>query len=462
MLSDISKIKFSKSMIDTIGKTPLVKINKINGNIKAQIFAKVEFFNPGGSVKDRIGINIIEDAERNGKLKPGGTIIEATSGNTGLGLAIAAAIRGYKTIFTLPDKMSIEKIRFLRAFGAEVIVTPTSVPHESPESYTSVAERLSKEIPNSLLANQYYNPKNWEAHYKSTGPEIWDDTNGQIDYFICGMGTGGTITGAAKFLKEKNPKIKVIGVDPVGSGLMEYFKTGVMPHITKSYKVEGIGQDFVPGNLDFKYIDDCVAADDKESFIMARRLTREEGIFSGGSAGTAMAGALKFCEKLSEKDVVVVLLPDGGDKYVSKVYNDDWMKENGFITHDRITLKFVLESKSKRVPNLIFIEKNYTVKNAIEMFSKFDVSTIPVLDNGKNIGTISEGHLLSNLLSNNISYNDVIEKSLEQSLPEVELNAELSTAVEFLSKKHPAVLVKDNDGFAGIITRFDVLEYLVK
>lgn len=462
MIKDISKIKYYENILGTIGNTPLVKINRINAGLKPKIFAKIEFFNPGGSVKDRIGVAIIEDAERCGKLKPGGTIIEATSGNTGLGLAIAAAIKGYKTIFTLPDKMSMEKIRFLRAFGSEVIVTPTAVPHESPESYTSVAEKLSKEIPNSILANQYYNPKNYESHYKTTGPEIWEQTGGQIDYFICGMGTGGTITGVAKFLKEKNPNIKVIGVDPVGSGLMEYFQTKVMPHITKTYKVEGIGQDFIPDNLDFNYIDDCVQADDKESFIMARRLTREEGIFSGGSAGTAMAGALKYCATLPEDAIVVVLLPDGGDKYVSKIYNDDWMKENGFLTPERITLKYIIESKSKQMPQVVFASPSDTVKQTLDLITKFNISQLPVFENEKNLGVVSEGNLLSSVLENITTFDEPINKLLEPPLPQLHLQDELTLAIEQMAKKNHAVLVTDGNKIVGIVTRFDVLEYLTK
>jgi cystathionine beta-synthase len=265
MLKDLNRISFHKSILDTIGRTPLVKLNRSVQGYKPQIFAKVEFFNPGGSVKDRIGLGMIEEAEKDGLLKPGGTIVEATSGNTGMGLAIVAAIKGYKCVFTMPDKMSIEKIRVLRAFGAEVIVTPTAVPHESPESYTEVAKRIVRETPNSILANQYYNPKNPEAHYESTGPEIWEQTGGQIDYFVCGVGTGGTISGAGKYLKEKNPSVKVIGVDPKGSGLREYFYTKKMTTEPKTYKVEGIGQDFIPGALHFEFIDEMIEVTDKES-----------------------------------------------------------------------------------------------------------------------------------------------------------------------------------------------------
>ncbi|MDL1891931.1 pyridoxal-phosphate dependent enzyme, partial [Sphingobacteriales bacterium CHB3] len=277
MAKDLSKVCYYDNILQTIGRTPLVKLNRVTDGVKGLILAKVETFNPGGSVKDRIGVSIIEEAEQDGRLKPGGTIVESTSGNTGMGLALVAAVKGYKTVFTLPDKMSMEKIRLLRAFGAEVIVTPTAVPHESPESYTEVAKKVVRETPNSILANQYYNPRNPEAHYKTTGPEIWEQTGGQIDYFVCGVGTGGTITGTGKFLKEKNPNIKVIGIDPKGSALREYYYTKKITPLLKTYKVEGIGQDYVPGTLDFTYIDEMIEADDRESFLMARRLTREEG-----------------------------------------------------------------------------------------------------------------------------------------------------------------------------------------
>ncbi len=347
MSKDLTKIKYYNNILETIGNTPLIKLNKVNKGLKPHIFVKVESFNPGGSVKDRIGIEIIEDAERTGKIKPGGTIVESTSGNTGMGLAIAAAVKGYKTVFTMPDKMSNEKISSLRAFGSEVIVTPTAVPHESPESYTEVAKQRVRETPNSILADQYENPKNPEAHYKTTGPELWEQTGGQIDYFICGLGTGGTITGAAKYLKEKNPDIKIIGVDIKGSILQEYFYKKKYDPVFKTYKVEGIGQDYVPKTLDFNYIDEVLIADDRESFLAARKMTREEGIFIGGSGGTAVHAGLEYCKKLKEDDIVVILLPDNGSKYVSKIFNDVWMRENGFLTPERITLRYILESKHR-------------------------------------------------------------------------------------------------------------------
>ena len=459
---DISKIQYAANILETIGNTPLVKLNKITKGLKPHVFVKVEFFNPGGSVKDRIGVSIIDDAEKSGRLKPGGTIVESTSGNTGMGLALVAAIKGYKTIFTMPDKMSMEKIRVLRAFGAEVIITPTAVPHDSPESYAEVAKKIAAETPNAILANQYYNPKNIETHYKSTGPEIWKQTNGLITHLVCGVGTGGTITGTGKYLKEKNPNIKIVGIDPKGSILKEYFETKKYQHTTKTYKVEGIGQDFIPGTLDFTYIDEMIQCDDKESFLASRRLTREEGIFTGGSAGTALAGALKLCEKLTEDDIVVVLLPDNGNKYLSKIYNDDWMRENGFLVPERINLKYILEAKSSVIPRIVFVDLNATIRKAFDIIKQYNISHLPIFSDGKNIGTLSESKVLSNILDHTVSFDDSVKKIIDPPLPETHFNQDISVAIELLTRKEPAVLVTDGSIPIGIITRFDILEYLKK
>jgi cystathionine beta-synthase len=460
MLTDITKIKFYNNILETIGNTPLIKLNKINKGLKPLIFVKAEFFNPGGSVKDRIGIEIIEEAERSGKLKPGGTVVESTSGNTGMGLAIASAVKGYKTVFTMPDKMSQEKVMNLRAFGAEVIVTPTAVPHESPESYTSVAKKRVEETPNSILADQYDNPKNPEAHYKTTGPEIWEQTGGQIDYFICGIGTGGTITGAAKYLKEKNPNVKVIGVDIRGSILHEYFHTKKFSPVFKTYKVEGIGQDFIPGTLDFSYVDEVLVADDRDSFIAARRMTREEGIFVGGSSGTAIAAGLQFCEKLSEKDVVVILLPDGGTRYLSKIYNDVWMRENGFLRPERLTLKYVLTDKSGDIPPLVVVERHTTVRQALELIKAYSISQLPVLEGNTCVGTVTESNLLSVVLNDSSMFDRSVEHSMEPPLPSIHMNEEMNEAVKFFAQKNPAVLVTDDTKPIGIVTRFDLLDFM--
>jgi len=463
MAKDISKVCYYDNILQTIGKTPLVKLNKVTKGVKGLILAKVETFNPGGSVKDRIGVSIVEEAEQDGRLKPGGTIVESTSGNTGMGLALVAAVKGYKTVFTLPDKMSIEKIRLLRAFGAEVIVTPTAVPHESPESYTEVAKKVVRETPNSILANQYYNPRNPEAHYKTTGPEIWEQTGGQIDYFVCGVGTGGTITGTGKFLKEKNSNIKVIGIDPKGSVLREYFYTKKITPLLKTYKVEGIGQDYVPGTLDFEYIDEMIEADDRESFLMARRLTREEGIMVGGSAGTAVAGMMKIADRFKENDVVVVLLPDLGERYLSKIFNDDWMKENGFLRPEKITARYVLESKGKDLRKLIEIDPLTTIRKALELMRQKDISQIPVLDRGKPVGSAHDSELMAKVMERPTLVDSPVSSVMEPSFPAINIDSQIEDVVKLMTtKRNSAVLVEDQQKITGILTRYDVIEFMGK
>ena len=322
--------EIKNNVLESIGNTPLVRLNNVTKDVKPKIYAKLEFMNPGGSIKDRMAFYMIEDAEKKGLLKPNGIIVENTSGNTGVGLAIVAAVKGYKTIFTIPDKMSWEKINLLKAFGAEVVVTQTDVPFDDPRSYYETAKRIAKEMPNSFYVNQYDNITNPEAHYKTTGPEIWTQTNGKIDYLVAGIGTGGTLSGTAKFLKEKNPKIKIIAVDPKGSVFYDYFKNKkiIKPH---AYKVEGIGEDYLVKAMDFKFVDDIIQVNDKNSFLMARRLAREEGIFAGGSSGAAVWASLKLGSQIDKNKVIVTILPDSGSRYLSKIYNDEWMKENGFF-----------------------------------------------------------------------------------------------------------------------------------
>jgi cystathionine beta-synthase len=462
MLKDKSKLQFHDSILGAMGHTPLVRLGRTVKGYRGHYFAKIESFNPGGSVKDRIGIGIIEDAEKEGRLRPGGTIVEATSGNTGMGLAIAAAIRGYKCVFTMPDKMSIEKIRLLRAFGAEVIITPTAVPHDSPESYTEVAKRVVRDTPNSILANQYFNPKNPEAHYKYTGPEIWEQTGGQIDVFVCGVGTGGTITGAGKYLKEKHPGIKIVGIDPKGSTLKEYFYNRRLTHELKTYKVEGIGQDWIPGTLNFEYVDEMIEVNDRESFVMARRLTREEGIFGGGSGGTALAGALKYAEQMKDDSVMVILLPDTGERYLSKIYNDDWMKENGFLTPERVTVGYVLTNKAKTAQKLISLPSTATVREALRHCREADISQIPIIDAGRPVGTITDADLLTAVLGDNATFEAKVKTVMKPPYPVIGTAAPIEHAVDFLRKKDAAVLIEEGKSIVGILTRYDVIEYLSK
>jgi len=463
MAKDHSKVQYYDNILQTIGKTPLVRLNRVADESKGLILAKVEYFNPGGSVKDRIGVSIIEEAEHEGRLKPGGTIVESTSGNTGMGLALVAAVKGYKTVFTLPDKMSMEKIRLLRAFGSEVIVTPTAVPHESPESYTEVAKRVVRETPNSVLANQYYNPRNPEAHYNTTGPEIWEQTGGQIDYFVCGIGTGGTISGAGKFLKEKNPNIKVVGIDPKGSALREYFYTKKITPMLKTYKVEGIGQDYVPGVLHFEYIDEVIEVTDRESFLMARRLTREEGLMAGGSSGTAVAGMLKVADRFKKDDVVVVLLPDSGERYLTKIYNDDWMREYGFLTPERVTARYVLQSKGKELGKLVAIDPITTVRKALDLIREHDVSQLPVLERGRPVGAVHDNELMTTVMERPTLVDSPVSAVMGPSFPTVNIDAHIEDVIHLMtSKKNPAVLVEEEQKISGILTRYDVIEYMAK
>jgi len=403
------------SILGAVGNTPLVKLSRLTKGLKADVLAKVEFFNPGGSVKDRIAFSIVDAAEKDGSLKPGGTIVESTSGNTGAGLAMVAALRGYKAIFTMPDKMSAEKVRMLKAYGADVIVTPTAVPPESPESYYSVAKKIVKETPNSILANQYFNPKNPETHYHSTGPEIWEQTGGKIDYFVASLGTGGTISGCGKYLKEKNPDIKVIGADPIGSILKEYFYTKKMTEATP-YKVEGIGEDILPGTLHFEYIDEIVEVSDKESFNMARRVAREEGMFIGGSAGTAMHAALKIAKDLPEDKVVVVILPDHGGRYLTTFYSDDWMQENRFFDFEKISLKKVLEVKPGKLPPVISVTPDDSVRVALDKIKEFHISQLPVLENSSSVGSIEEGPIMGEVIRDNSLFESPVKHVMQKKL----------------------------------------------
>jgi cystathionine beta-synthase len=455
----IATTDIKDTIIEAIGNTPLVRLHKTARGLRPEILAKVEFLNPGGSVKDRIGLGMIEAAEREGRLRPGGTIVEGTSGNTGVGLAIAAALKGYKTIFVMPDKMSDEKIRLLRAFGARVVITPTAVEPDDPRSYYSVSRRLSEETPNAILAGQYWNPANPEAHYRSTGPEIWRQTGGRISAFIAGMGTGGTISGVGRFLKEQNPDVKIIGADPIGSLLHQYFQTRELGP-THAYKVEGVGEDFLPTTLDFDMIDDTVQVTDRESFIMTRRLVREEGLFCGGSSGLALAGALKWLRnggaQLTEDDVVVVLLPDSGSRYLSKIFDDNWMRENSFLEQARVG-----DLLSSQSAELITAGEDTSIEAAIRQMKTHAISQLPVLDGaGQLHGIIGESDLLDYLISGGAMDHTIADlHAHEVTTVDPEMPLDELTAV--FGRSQAAVVVKDGAIF-GIVTKIDVIDFLAR
>ncbi len=463
-ISDPVKMDFHDSILTTIGDTPLVRLNSVTSGVDPLVLAKVEFFNPGGSVKDRIGWPIIEAAEREGRLRPGGTIVEATSGNTGVGLAIAAAIKGYRCIFVMPDKMSQEKILLLRAFGARVVVTPTAVEPEDPRSYYSVARRLVEETPNAILADQYFNPVNPEAHYETTGPEIWAQTAGRITHFITGMGTGGTITGVGRYLKERNPEIQVVGVDPIGSILYELHRSGAYTE-AEGYKVEGIGEDFLPGTTDLGIIDEIVQVNDRESLLMARRLVREEGIFCGGSCGSAIAGALKYIQnhRLGPEAVVVVILPDSGSRYLSKVFDDGWMRENGFLDQVWSDIRAVDIQAQKASGKIYTAQTSDLLRDVVSWMKEHNISQLPVVnEEGRLSGLVSEIDLLNHmLLSDHVHQPDeTIEKMINTDVPVVGPNARLETLMTLFSDRPAVVIVDNDDRVEGILTKIDILDYL--
>lgn len=456
------------NILSTLGNTPLVRLNRVTRGVEPEVLAKVEFFNPGGSVKDRIGLAIIEDAESSGRLKPGGTIVESTSGNTGAGLAIVAAIKGYKTVFVMPDKMSDEKIRLLRAFGARVVITPTAVEPDDPRSYYSVARRIVAETPNSILANQYHNPVNPAVHYRTTGPEIWEQTEGKIDAFVATMGTGGTISGTARFLKEQNPDVTIVGVDAVGSILYDYFHTGEMVE-AHSYRVEGFGEDFLPSTLDFDVIDDVVQVDDRESFLMTRRLVHEEGIFCGGSCGSAVAGALKWVrkEKIGPDKRVVVLMPDSGARYLSKIFNDDWMREYGYLQEPwcEATAGDVLAAKAQQ--DLIAVKASDTMSGVIAVMKEHGISQAPVMRGGELAGIVREVDLLNHLLLAGHAHTpgETIEDIINPDVRQVSADEPLDAVMGLLHTGEGVIFVTpepgaEESGLLGILTKIDVLDYI--
>jgi cystathionine beta-synthase len=450
------------NVIDTIGWTPLIRLNSVTRGIRTPVYAKAEFFNPGGSVKDRIGLPIIERAEREGKLKPGGTIVEGTSGNTGVALAIAAALRGYRCIFTMPDKMSQEKVRLLKAFGAEVIITPTAVPPDHPDSYIVMARRIAAETPNAILADQFYNDANPEAHYVTTGPELWEQSEGRITHFVAAAGTGGTLTGVGRYLKEKNPKIRIISGDPVGSILAEYWRShGKTIAEGVPYKVEGIGQDKIPGTLDMSILDEYHTVTDKESFTMARRLTREEGLFSGGSSGLITAVALKVAREANDPNgFVVTVLCDTGERYLSKLYSDEWMRENQMLDTPKLNLYHVLGRKNGS-RSVISVAPGTTVRQALGLMSLHDVSQLPVMNGESCVGSVSDWSLSQKSLENAKLLELPVSEVMDSPFPVVTSEQPVESVVKLLSKSNPAVLVQEDGAVQGIITRSDMLDFVM-
>jgi len=443
-----------------------VRLKRLGGELPCSIYAKVEFFNPGGSVKDRIAVNIIDEAERSGRLKPGGTVVEATSGNTGLGLAMVCAKKGYKAIFVLPDKMSQEKIQLLRAFGARVVITPTAVTPEDPRSNISVSKHIVEETPNAILANQYHNPENPRSHYLTTGPEIWEQTGGKVTDIVIGMGTGGTISGIGRYLKEQNLKIRIIGVDPVGSILKDTWQQGHVPDDAhpKTYKIEGIGEDFLPSTLDLSVIDEVIQIGDKESFIWARRLVKEEGIFCGGSAGSALAAAMQYGANLTSDHLLVVLLPDSGTRYLSKFYDDKWMRENGFMSAEwcDASLKEVLLVKP--LQGLIAAHENDRLTEVIAAMKSHDISQMPVVHSDESLaGLVTEIDLLKYLVEDN--HINRPEETISGIMRPAENVFSSSTSIESVLPaimENQVVLVTEENQPVGILTKIDILDFITQ
>ena len=447
------------NILETIGDTPLIQLNKITKHLPCTVLAKVEYFNPGNSIKDRMALKMLEVAEKEGKIKPGGTIIEGTSGNTGMGLALAACVKGYKCIFTTTDKQSKEKADILKAVGAEVIVCPTNVEPDDPRSYYSVSKRLATEVPNSWYVNQYDNLANRQAHYEQTGPEIWEQTEGKVTHLVVATGTGGTIVGTGKYLKEKNPNIKVWAIDSYGSLLKKYFETGeldqkeVYPYIS-----EGFGEDFVPENYDMSVIDAFTKVTDKDGAVMARRIAKEEGMFCGYSAGSCLQGVFNLKDQLKKDDVVVCIFHDHGSRYVGKVYNDEWMMERGFL--EVKTFKDLTAGRGTQ--KTIHIAPSQTVMEAIELMKKYDIENVPVFNDGENVGAISESGLFTKILNNAEIKTALVSEVMEKAYPEVAFETPVERLSAFINKENGAVLSKDESGSYHIVTKYDIIQSLTK
>lgn len=450
-------MEFKENILGLIGNTPLVKLNRLARGVKAQIFAKMESLNPGYSVKDRIGVSMIEAAEREGVLKPGGTVIEATSGNTGIGLALAAAVKGYKCIFVMTDKASVEKSRYLKALGADVVITPVSAKPGTPDHYVSTARRIATETPNSFYPDQYSNPFNPEAHYRTTGPELWRQTEGKITHFVAGLGTGGTISGTGRYLKEHNPSIRIIGADPYGSIFKSYKETGKVVEATP-YLVEGIGQEIVPPNVHIKYVDEVINVTDRDSFEMSRLLGRLEGIFCGGSTGTNLAAALRVAANLDENAIVVFIVCDTGEHYLSKHHSDEWLKEKRLLEPQRITAGLISGTKKPQAPKrLVTVAPSDTVTAALEQMDELGLSQIPVLEDGKCVGSLRENRVLAKVVRDRELLNVPVREVMETGFPSVDIDASSNEVTKRLQTS-PAVLVEEYGRIVGIITRHDVLD----
>lgn len=447
-------------VLETIGWTPLIRLNKVTRGLRTPVYAKAEFFNPGGSVKDRIGIAMIEAAEREGRLKPGGLIVEATSGNTGVGLAIAAAVRGYRCIFTMPDKMSQEKARLLRALGAEVIITPTAVPTDHPDNYIVKGRAIAAAHDNAIFADQHYNPVNPDVHYRTTGPELWEQTGGKITHFVCSPGTGGTVSGAGRYLKEQNPKVQVVAGDPVGSIYTEYARTHKKGE-GAPYKVEGIGGDKIPTSLHFDVIDEWIFVSDKDAMLMARRLAKEEGLFVGGSTGVNVVSALEVARRLDDPNAcVVTVLADTGERYLSKVYNEEWLRENEILDDPRPTVARVIVAKDSGAPALIHVAPEASVRQALNLMSTYNVSQLPVLDAGDGVGAVSEQALMARALEDPKTLDRPVRELMDPPFPVVDSHAPLEQVATLLSRQTPAALVRRDGTLVGIVTRYDLLHQL--